>query len=145
MAPRLLLLSFVLGRKSKMSLSARAGGGGGPGLPGRPDGVARRLSGREAPRGPGWGARGPRRSPPGGGGRPRRERGGGGPAGGSRGGRAGRAPFRPGELFWSWGWKKIPSRFFGGGAFPPLSGEVGTHLRGRTPKNNGRLTTFKQK
>ena len=47
-----------------MSLSARAGGGGGPGLAGRlspsgPTGAALWLSGREAPRGPGLGARGP--------------------------------------------------------------------------------------
>lgn len=83
-----------------MSLSARAGGGGGQGLAGRlsPGGAARWLSGREAPRGRGLGARAPAADPAAGGGpsrcpdRPRGERGGGGD-------RARRAPVCPGELF----------------------------------------------
>lgn len=97
-----------------MSLSARAGGGGGPGLagrlsPGSPVGVACWLSRREAPgaAGPGpgpGGARGPTADPTGGGLAARSGPAGKGAAAGDRwrkpeGDRARRAPFRPGELF----------------------------------------------
>lgn len=95
-----------------MSLSARAGGGGGPGLAGRlspssPAGVACWLSGREAPgaAGPGLGgARSPAADPTGGCLAACSGPAGKGAAAGDRrrepeGDRARRAPYCPGELF----------------------------------------------